>query len=232
MDALLMCGGRGTRLAADVEKPLFEIADRPMIDRVLTALSGSAVERVVPVVSPHVPNTRAYLADRPGVDGLVETPGDGYVADIQTALADDRVEPPVLTVVADLPLLASGLVDLGLDHYDGRDLTVLVPTALKRTLDVSADTTKSHGGHGLAATGLNIVGELDERDPTDVPVEGDERDPTDVPMRDDSGRMEHTATIVGDDGTEVLLVSYDARLAVNVNRLEDAAVAEVLADGP
>lgn len=220
MDALLMCGGRGTRLAADVEKPLFEIADRPMIDRVLTALAGSAVERVVPVVSPHVPNTRAYLADRSGVDRLVETPGEGYVADIQTALADDRVEPPVLTVVADLPLLASDLVDLGLGHYDGRDLTVLVPTALKRTLDVSADTTRGHGGHELAATGLNIVGEVDERDPTDISVPGD------------SGRMEHTATIVGDDETEVLLVSYDARLAVNVNRLEDAAVAEVLADGP
>ena len=35
----------------------------------------------------------------------------------------------------------------------------------------------------------------------------------------------------GDDG-ETLRVSYDARLAVNVNRPDDAAVAEVLAGGP
>jgi adenosylcobinamide-phosphate guanylyltransferase len=38
--------------------------------------------------------------------------------------------------------------------------------------------------------------------------------------------------VVGEDSTEALHVSYDARLAVNVNRPADAEVAEVLAGGP
>lgn len=204
-----MCGGRGTRLDADVEKPLFEVADRPMIDRVLAALAGSRVERVYPVVSPHVPDTHEHLADHPEVDALVETAGEGYVADLGTALVDDRIERPVLTVVADLPLLAPALVDLALDRYDGRDLTVLVPTALKRALDVSADPARAHGGRELAATGLNVVG-VGEPDANDV--------------------REHDNVI--EEETEVLVVSYDARLAVNVNRLADATVAEMLASGP
>ncbi|MFT4885285.1 MAG: adenosylcobinamide-phosphate guanylyltransferase, partial [Natronomonas sp.] len=35
-----------------------------------------------------------------------------------------------------------------------------------------------------------------------------------------------------EDAEETLHVSYDARLAVNVNRPGDAEIAEVLADGP
>lgn len=205
-----MCGGRATRLDADVEKPLFEVADRPMIDRVLAALAGSRVEHVYPVVSPHVPDTHEHLADHPEVDALVETAGEGYVADLGAALADDRIERPVLTVVADLPLLAPALVDRALDRYDGRDLTVLVPTALKRALDVSADPARAHGGRELAATGLNVVG-VGEPEAHDGPADG---------------------TDVIEEETEVLVVSYDARLAVNVNRLADAELAEVLADGP
>lgn len=206
-----MCGGRGTRFAASVEKPLFEIGDCPMVDRVVTALSGSRIDRIYPVVSPYVPNTRDHLADHSAVEGSLETAGEGYVEDLGTVLADDRVVRPVLTVVADLPLLTAPLVDRQIAQYDGRDLTVTVPTALKSALDVSADPARGHGGRSHAATGLNVVGEADE------PVRNP--DP-------DAG----TAVRI-DDGTEVLLVSYDARLAVNVNTRADAEVAEVLANG-
>jgi len=101
-----MCGGRGTRLDADVEKPLFAVGGRPMVDRVRDALATSRIETTYAVVSPYAPETRAHVAgDLP----LVETPGEGYVADLTSAL--ERVEMPVLTVAADLPLLAGEVVD-------------------------------------------------------------------------------------------------------------------------
>jgi adenosylcobinamide-phosphate guanylyltransferase len=189
MDVLLMCGGRGTRLDRG-EKPLFEIGGTPMVDRVLAALEASRIETVHAVTAPHAPKTADHLDGRVP---CIETAGEGYVEDLTTAL--DRVELPVLTVVSDLPLLAGEAVDEVLDAHESGPLTVCVPTALKEALDVSADTTRAHGGHELAPTGLNIVG--------------------------------------ADDGSdETLHVSYDARLAVNVNRPDDADVAEVLADGP
>jgi adenosylcobinamide-phosphate guanylyltransferase len=189
MDALLMCGGQGTRLDRG-EKPLFEIAGEPMVDRVLAALEGSRIETVHAVTSPRAPGTAEHLSGRVP---RIETAGEGYVADLTTAL--ERVELPVLTVVADLPLLAGELLDRALEAHDTGSLTVCVPTALKDALGVSADTTRAHGGHELAPTGLNVVG-ADEA------------------------------------AEESLHVSYDARLAVNVNRPADADVAEVLADGP
>jgi adenosylcobinamide-phosphate guanylyltransferase len=183
MDALVMCGGRGTRLDADCEKPLFPVDGQPMVDRVVGALDASDVETVYAVVSPQAPETAAHL-DCP----VIETPGEGYVEDLNAALSDERVSPPVLTVAADLPLLDAAAVDSILGAHERGSLTVAVPTFLKSALGVSVDTAFVHDGEELAPAGVNVVGDREE------------------------------ATEIRDD----------AKLAVNVNRREDAAVAERL----
>lgn len=179
-----MCGGRGSRLDATVEKPLFEINREPMLDRVLRALDESRTDEVYAAVSPHAPETATFLETRP--ISCIETPGDGYVADLEYAL--ERLDSSVLTVAADLPLLEGEVVDSVLDVHDGGSLTVATPVALKRVLGASVDLTLEHEGRKLTPTGINVVGE--------------------------SG--------------ETTTVTYDVRLAVNVNRRSDAEIAEVL----
>jgi adenosylcobinamide-phosphate guanylyltransferase len=176
-----MCGGRGTRLDADVEKPLFEVDGRPMVDYVRDALAGSRIDTAYAVVSPHAPDTHAHVAgDLP----VVETAGDGYVADLLTAL--DTVDTPVLTVAADVPLLAADIVDDVVAAAEG-STSVRVPRALKELLGAGTD---EGDGDAWVPTGVNVV---------------------------------------GDDEDDVYR-SYDARLAVNVNRRADAAIAERLLD--
>lgn len=177
-----MCGGRGTRLDADCEKPLYEVDGRPMVDHVTDALDASRAESVTAVTSPHTPDTAAHL-DCP----VVEAPGDGYVADLQYAL--QAADAPVLTVAADLPLLAGDTVDTILDAFEMTSLTACVPAALKRRLGASVDTTFDVDGRELAPTGVNVVAD--------------------------------------GDASETHL-TYDARVAVNVNRRADAALAEAL----
>ena len=43
MPALLLCGGRGTRLGGEREKPLVSVGDRPMVGRVLEALDAARI---------------------------------------------------------------------------------------------------------------------------------------------------------------------------------------------
>ncbi|HET7322974.1 MAG TPA: NTP transferase domain-containing protein [Halococcus sp.] len=145
-----MCGGRGTRLDGRTEKPLYEIDGHPMIDRVCDALAASRIETMYPVVSPHTPRTREHLDGR-----VIEAPGEGYVTDLQYAL--ERTDSPVLTVAADLPLLAGDTIDTVLDRNENASLTVCVPAALKRLLGVSIDTTMECNGREVAPTGVNIV---------------------------------------------------------------------------
>ena len=146
-----MCGGRGTRLECDVEKPRYRIGGRPMIDRVHDALRASRVETVYAVPSPATPNTRKWF-DGP----VIEAPGDGYVSDLQYAL--ERVEPPVLTVPADLPLLGGDAIDRVLESVEGGPVAVGVPVALKRALGASVGTTLAPPDDDLAAAGINVVG--------------------------------------------------------------------------
>ena len=176
-----MCGGRGTRLDVDTEKPLYDIHGRPMVDRVRDALVASRIERVYPVVSPHTPRTRDHLDGR-----IIAAPGEGYVADLRYAI--ERIDPPVLTVAADLPLLAGDAIDAVLDRHTSESLTVCVPAALKQLLGVSIETTMDSDGE-VAPTGVNVV---------------------------------------SDGNAEDMFTTHDARFAINVNRLADAAVAEEL----
>lgn len=163
MNAVVMCGGRGTRLDAETEKPLYEVAGVAMVDCVLDALTtATRVDEVFAAVSPITPTTGTHLADRSYVD-VVETPGEGYVADLGTAL--ETVGTPVVTVAADLPLLAAEPVDDAVraatkpaDRVDS--VTVRTPARLKRQLGVSTD----EGAEGdWLPTGLNVVAPGDER---------------------------------------------------------------------
>jgi len=196
VDALVMCGGRGTRLDSPVEKPLFRVNGRPMVDHVLGALDASSIDTVYAVVSSHTPDTREAVAERSVP--MIEAAGNGYVEDLGEAL--DAVNRPVLTVTADLPLLEGALINRLLAVYERTcsaqtangncdSLSVAVPTRIKELLGVSADRSFTHEGQDVTPAGINIV--------------GDEQDDT-------------------------IYISHDVRLAVNVNRLGDAQVAEEL----
>lgn len=154
-----MCGGRGRRFDADVEKPLYPVGGTPMVDRVRDALAASRVRATYAVVSPDAPATRAHLANQP----TIETPGEGYVPDLRAALTDERVDGPVLTVAADLPLLDGAAVDAVLNVHERGSLTVVVPVARKQQLGVSIDEPMRSAGEALVPAGLNVVGEGDER---------------------------------------------------------------------
>lgn len=185
MDAVVMCGGKGSRLGSSTEKPLVEIDDVAMVERVLTALDWSRVDTVYGAVSPQAPTTAEVLESSPV--SPIETPGEGYVEDLGVVL--DTLETPVLTVAADLPLVTGSVVDNILDRHDSGPLGVYTPAAVKRVLGASVDLTVEHRGEELAPTGINIVG----------------------------------------DGEESTHVTYDVRLAVNVNRSTDVEIAEALA---
>lgn len=149
-----MCGGRGERLGTSGEKPLLVIGGRPMIDHVLTGLQASRVSGVSGAVTPAVPETMAHLGRR-GIP-VIRTAGDGYVEDLDAAVA--AASPPVLVVAADLPLLDPEAINRVLDRYTHGTLSVYVPTALKRELGVSVDLVTHHRETELSPAGVNIIG--------------------------------------------------------------------------
>ena len=164
MNAIVLCGGHGSRLDGDREKPLRRVGGVPMIERVRDGLrAADAVETVHAAVSPNAPATADWARSTDGIR-VIETPGEGYVADLGVAL--EAAGTPAVTVAADLPLLAGEHVDraVGVSRQtdtvgDGTaSVSVLTPARLKRRLGVSADESADDG---WLPTGLNVVGDGD-----------------------------------------------------------------------
>lgn len=163
VSGLLMCGGEGSRLrqaVGDTEKPLVVVDGEPMVDHALDALQASAVDQIVAAVSPATPQTASHLADNSTV-AVVETAGEGYVADLDSAL--ERLTPPVVTVAADLPLVTAADIDRAVRTAGGDSLTVCLPASLLAELGVTAEPTWEYGGETVVPTGLNVVGDGADR---------------------------------------------------------------------
>jgi adenosylcobinamide-phosphate guanylyltransferase len=154
LSALIMAGGKGTRLKQGVEKPLWDLAGRRLIDYVLAAVGGcERIDEFWAVTSPHTPMTEEYLEEKS--IQILQAPGDGYVEDLVFAINKLGLGK-TLTISADLPILTPADLSFVIDEYlkEGRPaLAVMVTPDVFKEIGTSADTIID----GLVPTGVNIV---------------------------------------------------------------------------
>ena len=79
--ALVMAGGKGTRMKLAEEKPLIDVCGKPVIEYVLAALKEpKKIDRIIVATRTSTPKT-AELMKEFGVK-VLETPGKDYVSDM------------------------------------------------------------------------------------------------------------------------------------------------------
>jgi len=133
--ALIMAGGKGTRMQCTTEKPLFELGGIPMIQYVIEALSASkGVSDIIVVTSPNTPETAEFVRNM-GYK-FFQTPGNGYVEDLQFFISENYSNNPnhvILTITADMPLIKSETIDHVLNEYEMCEklaMCIAVPVAV------------------------------------------------------------------------------------------------------
>jgi adenosylcobinamide-phosphate guanylyltransferase len=156
--ALVMAGGKGTRMKLTMEKPLIEVCRKPVIEYVLAALNGAKkIDRIIVATSPSTPNTTALMRQL-GVD-IVETPGKDYVSDMGYTVQTRKLGV-FLAVAADLPLIEPEIIDTIVTRYEqcGKPaLTVAVPLAVKERLGMCIDYSFKEGNQDLVPVGINVI---------------------------------------------------------------------------
>jgi adenosylcobinamide-phosphate guanylyltransferase len=116
MIALVMAGGRGTRMDLPGEKLLLEYK-KPLVLHVVDALKESGCfSKILTATSDNSPRTNELLLFN-DIE-VVKTRGEGYVQDLNYALSN--MTEPTFVVSGDLPLLDGKLVqELVSRHQEG-----------------------------------------------------------------------------------------------------------------
>jgi adenosylcobinamide-phosphate guanylyltransferase len=156
--ALVMAGGKGTRMGLREEKPLLKVGGKPMIEHILTALSNSKkVGEAVVAVSKYTPKTAKFMERFPVK--VLETPGGGYVSDMEYVVRRLKLDK-VVTISADLPLVTGEIIDQIIKRYNRCNkpaLTVAVPLETKKKLGLGGEYVLEAGSRRLVPAGINVI---------------------------------------------------------------------------
>ena len=200
--ALIMAGGKGTRIGLAVEKPLLPFLGKPLIEWVVEAVkSAEKISEFYVVTSRNAGKTEQKCLK----DGLkvIRTDGKGYHDDLKQAILAAQLSGAVLTMPADLPAVTGRFLDKVVTAYQkcGKDaLAVFVPISTRETLELSVSSTDEHKGVWHAVSGVNVINCARIRD---------------------EGKIDTDAIVT--DEVEVLL---------NINTLKDLAIAERIMQAP
>jgi adenosylcobinamide-phosphate guanylyltransferase len=158
--AILMAGGRGTRLEVPCEKPLFKLCNKPLIKYVIDNLKASKlIDKIVIAVSPNTQETTKYLKSLNEGLEILDTSGDDYLVDLSFILdhfESKSSEDTLLFINADLPFISTETIDYTLEYYFKSDkdaLSTLVPVEIFKELGLNY----SYEFNGNVPSGLNVL---------------------------------------------------------------------------
>ncbi len=156
--ALVMAGGKGTRMKLPVEKPLIEVCGKPVIEYVLETLRrAKKIDKIIVATTAATPKTTALMRQL-GVE-VIETPGNDYVSDMGYTVQTLKLGV-FLAIAADLPLVKPELIDAIVERYErcGKPaLTVAVPMETKVKLGMCIEYSFKECGCDLVPVGINII---------------------------------------------------------------------------
>jgi len=156
--ALVMAGGRGTRMKLAQEKPLIEVCGKPVIQYVLSALRDSKkIDRVIVATTNCTPRTTKFMRQL-GVE-VIETPGKDYVSDMGYVVQTLKLGV-FLAIAADLPLVRGEMIDAVVERYErcGKPaLTVAVPLETKAKLGMCIEYSFKLDDKAVVPVGINVI---------------------------------------------------------------------------
>jgi adenosylcobinamide-phosphate guanylyltransferase len=156
--ALVMAGGKGSRMKLSEEKPLLRVGGKTLIEYVIKALKNAKkIDSIMVAVSDYTPKT-AKLVSKFQVS-VIHTPGKEFVFDMGYAIKALKLQT-VLAIGADLPLITAEVVDDILEYYERYRkpaLSVVVASETKAKLGLSGKYGFELNGKRVVPAGINVI---------------------------------------------------------------------------
>ena len=150
-----MAGGKGSRMKLPEEKLLLKYK-KPVVLHVAEALSSSGCfSKIIFITSPNSPKTKKLLQENNYE--LFETPGKGYVEDLNLVLKS--LNDHVFIVSADLPLLDGEIIKKIVNLYDTNNkwMTVLVTKKFLESIGMSSEYETTFENKICNFSGISLI---------------------------------------------------------------------------
>ena len=159
MEALVMAGGKGTRMGfCGVEKPMIEVGGVYTVERVINALKDSKnIDKILVSVSPNTPDTERYVNEL-GVE-TIRTSGEDYVQDLHDSFRVLKGKY-VLTCPSDMPLLRPFTVDAFVDYFlknPNDSMTAIIEEDVVTNSGFTPSYDFDYEGKKWVLSGMNIM---------------------------------------------------------------------------
>ena len=157
--ALIMAGGKGTRMGLSSEKPLLPFLDKPLIDWVAAAIiDARSISDFYVVTSANTPKTEDHCFNKGWK--VVHTDAHGYHDDLKQAVLKVNLTGPVLTMPSDVPAITGKFLDKVIREFEilRKDfMAVFVPIKSRRDLGLSVSSIDEYKNVWYAVSGVNII---------------------------------------------------------------------------
>ncbi len=157
--ALVMAGGKGSRMGLSTEKPLLPFLGKPLIDWVAEAiLDAKKVSEFYVITSANATQTEQHCQSKGWK--VLHTDAKGYHNDLKQAVSMANLTGPVLTMPSDVPAITGQVLDKIVDAFEvcRKDfLAVFVPIKARQDLGLSISSTDEYKGVWYAVSGINII---------------------------------------------------------------------------
>ena len=155
MIALVMAGGKGTRMNSSEEKLLLEYK-KPIIFHVLDALKNShCFTKIITATSSNSPKTKEIL-EQAKIE-TIETEGKGYSNDLNSVL--QNLNDYVFLVSGDLPFLDESIIQSMIEKFDSKNTwtSFLISTKFLNSLNLQSDLIVKIENSDCVYTGISII---------------------------------------------------------------------------
>ncbi len=157
--ALIMAGGRGSRMGLSTEKPMLPFLGKPLLDWVVEAvLNAKKISEFYVITSTNTPKTEEHCKSMGWK--VVHTDAKGYHDDLKQAVSKLSWMGPVLTMPSDVPAITGPVLDRVVGEFEvcGKDfLAVFVPIQKRLDLGLSISSIDEYKGVWYAVSGVNII---------------------------------------------------------------------------
>jgi adenosylcobinamide-phosphate guanylyltransferase len=150
--AVIMAGGKSSRMGYGIEKPLLKLGRETLLERTVAAIRNSRAGDIVVATTPATPKTGEFAIEK-GL-AVLETPGNDYHEDVYFLL--DKFGP-YLSVNADIPFIDEKAINLLLSKAKKKSIACVIPRASVSYPFSDDSTGKGEDGVEYIWIGLNFV---------------------------------------------------------------------------